>query len=225
MKKKFILVSLLFLYLLNTNVFAEKQDKLFEKIDLFSEVLEKISNEYVDEVDKADVMDDAINGVLQSLDPYSAYMSPEIYSYAEGVHDKFCSFCPDRDTSCFSSLRFSLLSSLFSLLSSLLTRVVILTFRAVTPCVTDHNPARPTHQRVSQRRRYHAPRCRPSRLCGAAPALLHVWCRSTRWLRRCGRSRRTRSRNRRRFTSSRSWRSARRSTTRSLAQTMAGSAR
>ena len=79
MKKKFILVSLLFLYLLNTNVFAEKQDKLFEKIDLFSEVLEKISNEYVDEVDKADVMDDAINGVLQSLDPYSAYMSPEIY--------------------------------------------------------------------------------------------------------------------------------------------------
>ena len=79
MKKKFILVSLFFFYLLNTNVFAEKQDKLFEKIDLFSEVLEKISNEYVDEVDKADVMDDAINGVLQSLDPYSAYMSPEIY--------------------------------------------------------------------------------------------------------------------------------------------------
>ena len=79
MKKKFILVSLFFLYLLNTSVFAEKQDKLFEKIDLFSEVLEKISNEYVDEVDKADVMDDAINGVLQSLDPYSAYMNPEIY--------------------------------------------------------------------------------------------------------------------------------------------------
>ena len=33
----------------------------------------------MDEVDQADVMDSAINGVLQSLDPYSAYMSPELF--------------------------------------------------------------------------------------------------------------------------------------------------
>jgi carboxyl-terminal processing protease len=54
-------------------------DKLYEKIDLFSEVLEKIQNEYVDKIDQAEVMDSAINGVLQSLDPYSAYMSPKVF--------------------------------------------------------------------------------------------------------------------------------------------------
>ena len=79
MNKKPLLIYLFLFCFIGTNLFAEKQDKLYEKIDLFSEVLEKISNEYVDEIDKADVMDDAINGVLQSLDPYSAYMSPEIY--------------------------------------------------------------------------------------------------------------------------------------------------
>ena len=79
MNKKPLLIYLFVIYFISTNLFAEKQDKLYEKIDLFSEVLEKISNEYVDEIDKADVMDDAINGVLQSLDPYSAYMSPEIF--------------------------------------------------------------------------------------------------------------------------------------------------
>ena len=67
--------------LLNTfsKVYAQNTDKLYEKIDLFSEVLEKIQDEYVDEIDQADVMDSAINGVLQSLDPYSAYMNPEIF--------------------------------------------------------------------------------------------------------------------------------------------------
>jgi carboxyl-terminal processing protease len=50
-----------------------------KKIDLFGEVLENIKKEYVDDVDQAEVMDSAINGVLQSLDPYSAYMSPELF--------------------------------------------------------------------------------------------------------------------------------------------------
>ena len=58
---------------------AQSTDKLYKKIDLFSEVLETIQKEYVDEVDQADVMDSAINGVLQSLDPYSAYMSPSTF--------------------------------------------------------------------------------------------------------------------------------------------------
>ena len=46
-------------------------------------MLEKIQNEYVDEVDQADVMDAAINGVLQSLAPYSAYMSPKIFEESQ----------------------------------------------------------------------------------------------------------------------------------------------
>jgi len=57
----------------------QKIDKLYEKIDLLGEVLEKVQNEYVDEIDQAEVMDSAINGILQSLDPYSAYMNPKIF--------------------------------------------------------------------------------------------------------------------------------------------------
>ena len=84
MKKNFILkhiVIILIIILLNTfNIaYSQNMDKLYEKIDLFSEVLEKIQEEYVDEIDQAEVMDSAINGVLQSLDPYSSYMNPKIY--------------------------------------------------------------------------------------------------------------------------------------------------
>ena len=53
--------------------------ELYEKIDLFGEVLENIKKDYVDDVDQSEMMDSAINGVLQSLDPYSAYMSPELF--------------------------------------------------------------------------------------------------------------------------------------------------
>ncbi len=61
------------------NAYSKTSNELYEKIDLFGEVLEKIKEEYVDEIDQSDVMDSAINGVLQSLDPYSAYMSPELF--------------------------------------------------------------------------------------------------------------------------------------------------
>ena len=77
-----ILTLLIFLNFSN-KVYSENVDKLYEKIDLFSEVLEKIQNEYVDEIDQAEVMDSAINGVLQSLDPYSAYMNPKIFEESQ----------------------------------------------------------------------------------------------------------------------------------------------
>ena len=54
-------------------------DDVYKKIDIFGEVLEKINKEYVDEVDQSKSMDAAINGLLQSLDPYSAYMTPESF--------------------------------------------------------------------------------------------------------------------------------------------------
>tara|TARA_B100001063_G_scaffold216463_1_gene218163 strand:- start:9 stop:1097 length:1089 start_codon:yes stop_codon:yes gene_type:complete len=56
------------------------ENNIYEKIDVFGEVLEKINKEYVDEINQSESMDSAINGLLQSLDPYSSYMSPEIYS-------------------------------------------------------------------------------------------------------------------------------------------------
>ena len=52
---------------------------IYKKIDLFGEVLEKINKQYVDEINQSESMDSAINGLLQSLDPYSSYMSPEIF--------------------------------------------------------------------------------------------------------------------------------------------------
>ena len=72
----FFILSLFFNF---SSVCAQNSNKLYEKIDLFSEVLEKIKEEYVDEVDQTKSMDAAINGMLQSLDPYSAYMGPELF--------------------------------------------------------------------------------------------------------------------------------------------------
>ena len=72
-----ILVFLLFFFSIIKNGFAENNN-IYDKIDLFSEVLSKINKEYVDEINQSDAMDAAINGVLQSLDPYSSYMSPEM---------------------------------------------------------------------------------------------------------------------------------------------------
>ncbi len=78
--KYLLKIIFIFLIFLNTKTYSNtSSDKLYEKIDLFGEVLEKIKQEYVDEIDQADVMDSAINGVLQSLDPYSAYMSPDLF--------------------------------------------------------------------------------------------------------------------------------------------------
>ena len=78
-------LSFLTIILLNVSgkVYAQNIDKLYEKIDLFSEVLETIQNEYVEDIDQAEAMDSAINGLLQSLDPYSAYMNPEVFEESE----------------------------------------------------------------------------------------------------------------------------------------------
>ena len=75
---KIIIIFLFSIFFIN-KVFAESNTSIYEKIDLFSEVLNKINNEYVEEVNQSDTMDAAINGVLQSLDPYSTYMSPEMF--------------------------------------------------------------------------------------------------------------------------------------------------
>jgi carboxyl-terminal processing protease len=74
-----IIIIFLFSFLILNKSFAETEKNIYEKIDLFSEVLNKIDKEYVENVNQSDAMDAAINGVLQSLDPYSAYMSPEVF--------------------------------------------------------------------------------------------------------------------------------------------------
>ena len=60
-----------------SSVALSSESDIYKKIDLFGEVLEKINEEYVDEINQSESMDSAINGLLQSLDPYSAYLSPD----------------------------------------------------------------------------------------------------------------------------------------------------
>ena len=76
LKNLFILFLIAFNFL---TLSSKSEEDIYKKIDLFSEVLNKINKQYVDDVNQSEMMDAAINGVLQSLDPYSAYMSPEMF--------------------------------------------------------------------------------------------------------------------------------------------------
>ena len=76
----FVFTFLIFFIISPSNFVSSAENNIYKKIDLFGEVLEKINKEYVDEINQSESMDSAINGLLQSLDPYSAYMSPEIFN-------------------------------------------------------------------------------------------------------------------------------------------------
>ncbi len=78
-KLKTYFLPFLIFFSVTSIISASEENDIYKKIDVFSEVLDKINKEFVDEVNQSDAMDAAINGVLQSLDPYSAYMSPESY--------------------------------------------------------------------------------------------------------------------------------------------------
>jgi carboxyl-terminal processing protease len=79
MRIKNLLISIIIMLNFFGTAYSKNPDNIYEKIDLFSQVLEKIQDDYVEEVDQSEIMDAAIDGVLQSLDPYSSYMSPEVF--------------------------------------------------------------------------------------------------------------------------------------------------
>ena len=54
-------------------------DDTFEQLDLFADVLARVRNDYVEGVDDSELIEEAINGMLQSLDPHSLYYSPEAF--------------------------------------------------------------------------------------------------------------------------------------------------
>ncbi len=59
---------------------AQEQQRtasVYEQLDLFGDIFERIRAQYVEEVDPADLIEAAINGMLSSLDPHSSYLSPE----------------------------------------------------------------------------------------------------------------------------------------------------
>jgi len=78
-----LIVSLVVILNIHNKAVSQNVDKLYQKIDLFSEVLQKIQNSYVEEIDQAEAMDAAINGLLQYLDPYSSYMDPETFKESQ----------------------------------------------------------------------------------------------------------------------------------------------
>ncbi|WP_421702486.1 S41 family peptidase [Aliiroseovarius sp.] len=56
---------------------AERNTSVYEQLDLFGDVFERIRAQYVSEVDEADLIEAAINGMLSSLDPHSSYLAPD----------------------------------------------------------------------------------------------------------------------------------------------------
>jgi len=56
---------------------ANKNDSFYEQLNVFGEVLERIRTDYVKETEEKDLIEAAINGMLTSLDPHSAYHSAE----------------------------------------------------------------------------------------------------------------------------------------------------
>ena len=79
MINKKLIITFIF-FIISLQGVSSSENDIYKKIDLFGEVLEKINKEYVDEINQSESMDSAINGLLQSLDPYSAYMSPEVFN-------------------------------------------------------------------------------------------------------------------------------------------------
>ncbi len=83
MRKLILIYFILNLFIFSKINLSANEQSIYDKIDLFGEVLDKINKGYVEEINQSDAMDAAINGVLQSLDPYSAYMSPETFKEME----------------------------------------------------------------------------------------------------------------------------------------------
>ena len=57
---------------------AEKE-QTYESLKLFSDVLQEIEENYVDEVDAEKLIQDAITGMVDNLDPHSTFMPPEAF--------------------------------------------------------------------------------------------------------------------------------------------------
>jgi carboxyl-terminal processing protease len=56
---------------------ADRNASVYEQLDLFGDIFERIRAQYVEEVDEAELIEAAIDGMLTSLDPHSSYLSPE----------------------------------------------------------------------------------------------------------------------------------------------------
>lgn len=63
--------------LLPSLVLSDDKQDVYKHLNLFGEVFEKIKNNYVEEVEVKDLIESAIEGMLNSLDPHSTFLNPE----------------------------------------------------------------------------------------------------------------------------------------------------
>jgi len=59
---------------------ASKPASVYEQLDLFGDIFERIRSDYVEPVDDKKLIEAAINGMLSSLDPHSSYLPPDDYA-------------------------------------------------------------------------------------------------------------------------------------------------
>lgn len=55
----------------------QSERSTYEYLDLFGDIFERVRSQYVEEVDEAELIESAINGMLTSLDPHSSYLAPK----------------------------------------------------------------------------------------------------------------------------------------------------
>ncbi|MEM6635841.1 MAG: S41 family peptidase [Pseudomonadota bacterium] len=56
---------------------SARKSSVYEQLDLFGDIFERIRVQYVEQVEEGDLIEAAIDGMLSSLDPHSSYLSPE----------------------------------------------------------------------------------------------------------------------------------------------------
>lgn len=56
---------------------ADRKSSIYEQLDLFGDIFERIRAQYVEDVEESELIESAINGMLTSLDPHSSYLSPD----------------------------------------------------------------------------------------------------------------------------------------------------
>ncbi|WDI40778.1 S41 family peptidase [Bremerella sp. P1] len=72
------------------NVYANVDEEYVELIQLFADTLDQVDRNYVKDVDRRELMEAAIRGVISKLDPYSNYIAPEdLERFKTGVESEF----------------------------------------------------------------------------------------------------------------------------------------
>ena len=70
--------SILFVSLDNVSAQNNRQET-YKQLNLFGDVFQRVQEQYVEEITDKELIESAISGMLQSLDPHSSYLSPESY--------------------------------------------------------------------------------------------------------------------------------------------------